>query len=247
MRIKDSTTFVAAAIVAIGVFGQMDVGVGQAQEPLEVTARLEAPRQGAKGAPRSTLNHPPAVIWLAPVDGQPVPPLDTSRKYTLLQKNKEFTPHLLVVPVGSVVQFPNEDPFFHNVFSLFDGRRFDLGLYEAGSTREVTFAKAGVSYIFCNIHPEMSAVVIALTTPYSAAADSHGLFRVPAVPPGEYQLQVWVQGADAAELKALSRRVTVSASQTELGVIPLSRPPHPPAPHTNKYGKPYDQKESTLY
>jgi plastocyanin len=245
MRIKDSTTFVASAIVAIGAFGQM--GVSRAQEPLDVTARLEAPLQGAKGASRSTTNHPPAVIWLAPVDGQPAPPLDTSRKFTLLQKNKEFTPHLLVVPVGSVVQFPNEDPFFHNVFSLFDGRRFDLGLYEAGSTREVTFGRVGVSYIFCNIHPEMSAVVIALSTPYFAAADSHGLFRVPGVPPGEYQLQVWVQGADVAELKALWHRVTVSATQTELGVIALSRPPHAPAPHTNKYGKPYDKKESTLY
>ena len=247
MRIKHSNPFVAAAIVASAVFAQINVGVARAQEALEVTARLDAPRQGAKGAPHGTLNHPPAVIWLAPVDGQPAATLDTSRKYTLLQKNKEFTPHLLVVPVGSVVEFPNEDPFFHNVFSLFDGRRFDLGLYEAGSTRGVTFGRVGVSYIFCNIHPEMSAVVIALSTPYFAAADSHGLFRVPGVPAGEYQLQVWIQGADAADLKALSRRVTVSASQRELGVIPLSPPPHAPAPHTNKYGQPYDKKESTLY
>lgn len=247
MRIKDSNSFLATAIAAIAVFAQIGVGAARAQDSLEVTARLEAPRQGAKDGSRSTTNHPPAVIWLAPVDGQPLPPLDTSRKYTLLQRNKEFAPHLLVVPVGSVVQFPNEDPFFHNVFSLFDGRRFDLGLYEAGSTREVTFGKVGVSYIFCNIHPEMSAVVIALSTPYFAAADSHGLFRVPGVPPGDYELQVWVQGADAAELKAVWRRVTVSAGQTELGVVALSRPPHPPAPHTNKYGKPYDKKESTLY
>ena len=76
-----------------------------------------------------------------------------------------FTPHILVVPVGSVVRFPNADPFFHNVFSLFDGKRFDLGLYEAGSTKEVTFSREGLSYIFCNIHPEMSAVVISLSTP----------------------------------------------------------------------------------
>ena len=68
---------------------------------------------------------------------------------------------MLVVPVGSVVAFPNRDPFFHNVFSLFEGKRFDLGLYEAGSTRDVLFDKPGVSYIFCNIHAEMSAVVIA--------------------------------------------------------------------------------------
>ena len=70
--------------------------------------------------------------------------------------------------MGAVVQFPNHDPFFHNVFSLFEGKRFDLGLYEAGSSRNVSFDRPGISYIFCNIHAEMSAVVIAcrlLTTP----------------------------------------------------------------------------------
>ena len=81
-----------------------------------------------------------------------------------LQKNRVFQPHLLIIPVGSVVQFPNADPFFHNVFSLFDGKRFDLGLYEAGSTKSVTFSREGVSYIFCNIHPEMSAVILTLST-----------------------------------------------------------------------------------
>jgi len=65
---------------------------------------------------------------------------------------------VLVVPVGSVVDFPNHDPFFHNVFSLFDGKRFDLGLYEAGATNSVRFDRLGVSFLFCNIHPEMSAV-----------------------------------------------------------------------------------------
>ena len=67
-----------------------------------------------------------------------------------------------------LVEFPNRDPFFHNVFSLFEGKRFDLGLYEAGSTRNVIFDKPGISYIFCNIHSEMSAVVIAVTSPYYA-------------------------------------------------------------------------------
>ena len=91
-----------------------------------------------------------------------------------MQRNKSFDPHLLVVPVGSVVAFPNRDPFFHNVFSLFEGKRFDLGLYEAGSTRDVHFDKPGISYIFCNIHPEMSAVVVALDTPYYGISDQHG-------------------------------------------------------------------------
>lgn len=145
------------------------------------------------------------------------------------------------------MQFPNADPFFHNVFSLFDGRRFDLGLYEAGSTRGVTFGKEGISYIFCNIHPEMSAVVIALSTPFYAVGDKQGAFRIPDVPTDEYLLQVWVQGADAAELKALSRKVHVAAGHADLGVIRLSQPPHLPSSHTNKYGEAYDTHEPSVY
>src|SRR5262245_36222094 len=79
-----------------------------------------------------------AVVWLTPLSGQMPPSRNSpqaSRHLTLLQKNKRFDPHVLVVEVGSVVEFPNQDPFFHNVFSLFDGERFDLGLYEAGATR----------------------------------------------------------------------------------------------------------------
>ena len=99
-----------------------------------------------------------------------------------MQRNKSFDPHVLVVPVGSVVAFPNHDPFFHNVFSLFEGKRFDLGLYEAGSTRDVHFDKPGISYIFCNIHPEMSAVVLALDTPYYGVSDPHGQVVIANVP-----------------------------------------------------------------
>lgn len=101
----------------------------------------------------------------------------------LVQRNKSFEPHVLVVPVGSVVEFPNQDPFFHNVFSLFEGKRFDLGLYEAGTTRNVVFDKPGISYIFCNIHSEMSAVVIAVGSPYYGISDQRGRVSIPNVPP----------------------------------------------------------------
>ena len=102
------------------------------------------------------------VLWLTPLEGvdQPLPASFTQQPPRLVQLNKSFQPHILVVPVGSVVEFPNHDPFFHNVFSLFEGKRFDLGLYEAGTTRDVRFDKVGISYIFCNIHPQMSAVIL---------------------------------------------------------------------------------------
>src|SRR5215469_340357 len=136
----------------------------------------------------------PAVVWLEPMGDTLVLSFTPQGHYTLLQKNRTFIPHLQVVPVGSVVQFPNDDPFFHNVFSLFDGKRFDLGLYEAGSSKSVAFSREGVSYIFCNIHPEMSAVVLTLSTRLFAVADPSNSFRLLEVPPGDYELHVWIEG-----------------------------------------------------
>lgn len=190
---------------------------------------------------------PSAVLWLKPVQDTLAAPFLSSQPYTLLQKNRTFKPHVLVVPVGGVVQFPNADPFFHNVFSLFDGKRFDLGLYEAGSTKSVTFSREGVSYIFCNIHPEMSAVILALSTRLYAVASSSGAFRIADVPPGDYELHIWVEGVQQPELSGLTRRVHVIASQTDLGKVEIPGGISPPATHTNLYGKPYEQDTKPAY
>jgi hypothetical protein len=178
-----------------------------------------------------------AVIWLSPLDHLVALPA-TPGSFTLLQKDKMFSPHLLVVPVGSNVAFPNADPFFHNVFSLFDGRRFDLGLYEAGSTRSVVFSREGVSYIFCNIHSEMSAVVISLKTPLFSIANSQGVFHIRDVPDGDYDLHVWVEGLRQSVLDQKTRRLKVTREHLDLGEIHLD-PPHQ-SEHLNKFGRPYD-------
>ncbi len=131
-------------------------------------------------------SHPASVVWLIPVvqsagDVAPVKPIHA----VLRQKNKAFEPHLLVVTKGSTVDFPNQDPWFHNVFSLFNGKKFDLGLYEAGTSRTVHFDREGVSYIFCNIHPEMSAVVVVVSSPYYALVSKSGDFSIPEAPSGQ--------------------------------------------------------------
>ena len=180
------------------------------------------------------------VVSLNPVDPAKAaqlkrPPIHA----TLTQKNKEFLPHVLVIPPGSVVQFPNHDPFFHNVFSLFEGKRFDLGLYESGSTRSVTFDRPGVSYIFCNIHPQMNAIVIALDTPYYALADKSGNIRISGVEPGHYIMQVWAEGLNTDEIQKLSRPVTVAQDMVDLGKIEVPSV-ESLAQHKNKYGRDYD-------
>jgi hypothetical protein len=137
------------------------------------------------------------------------------------------------------VEFPNSDPFFHNVFSLFEGKRFDLGLYEAGTTRIVHFDRVGVSYIFCNIHPEMNAVVLALKTPYYGISNAAGQISIPNVPEGRYTMQVFAEKSGLENLKKLTKTVTVSAQDQSLGVIRVVQD-GPPGPHKNKYGRDYD-------
>jgi hypothetical protein len=185
------------------------------------------------------------LIWLKPTDK--VLPFIPQGKYVLLQKDRTFLPHLQVVPVGSTVQFPNADPFFHNVFSLFDGRRFDLGLYEAGSSKFVSFNREGVSYIFCNIHPEMSAVIIALSTPLYTVTQVGQEGKISGVPAGDYELHFWVEGAPQNQLDAMTRSVTIAASgHLNLGDIAASIPAKP-AQHTNKFGSDYPKTSPKVY
>jgi hypothetical protein len=179
------------------------------------------------------------VIWLTPLDSHtPLKPFP-ARPLRLVQHNKSFEPHLLIVPVGAVVQFPNHDPFFHNVFSLFEGKRFDLGLYEAGSSRNVSFDRPGVSYIFCNIHAEMSAVVIALDTPFYSVSTSKGEVVIPDVPVGRYSMHLWYETALPETLKTLTREINVTESSSSLGVLEVTAERAASA-HKNKYGMDYE-------
>lgn len=177
-------------------------------------------------------------VWLKPIGEmtEPVAPMHA----TLTQKNKAFEPHLLVVTQGSSVDFPNRDPWFHNVFSLFNGQRFDLGLYEAGTSRTVHFDREGVSYIFCNIHPEMSAIVVVLATPYFAIPNQQGEFVIDSVPPGRYRLHVWNENALPKTLEALTREVQVSPASQSVGTIRVRVTTAAAPPHKNKYGQDYE-------
>ena len=205
-----------------------------AQETLRAHVEL------SKGG-RPLKNSSQAVLWLTPV-GVSVETPKQIQVPQLVQKNKSFHPSLLVIPAGGKVEFPNRDPFFHNVFSLFEGKRFDLGLYESGTTRVVQFDKPGISFIFCNIHAEMSAVVIALATPYYAVSDVHGDVSIPDVPPGRYQLQIFHAGVAPDALRAMAREITVVPGETALGTFALAESDVSVA-HKNKYGRDYDRPE----
>jgi plastocyanin len=217
------------------------LAIAQAQGPGgEFRVRIDLPPS------MSAREHPPAaVVWLEPVKTASAR-LAVPGRFTLLQKNRTFSPHLLVVPVGSVVNFPNADPFFHNVFSFFNGKRFDLGLYEAGTSKEVIFSREGVSYIFCNIHPEMSAVILALETPFYGVADSSAHVSMHDVPPGDYVVHIWVEGLMQPALDRMARRVQLSGGAGSI-TIDATSAPRQPGDHLNKFGQPYDRQASRPY
>ena len=213
-----------------------------AQQPLK--AHVDITRAGHRLKDESK-----AVVWLTPVGVAFETPIQKPSEIPqLVQKNKSFQPSLIVIPAGGKVEFPNHDPFFHNVFSLFEGKRFDLGLYESGTTRFVTFDKPGISFIFCNIHAEMSAVVIALATPYYAISDARGELSIRNVPPGRYQLQIFHSAVPPDALRAMNREITVAEGDTSIGSFTLVESDVTVA-HKNKYGRDYDrpQPDSPAY
>jgi plastocyanin len=222
-------------LLAILLCSLASVPLASAQT-VDVSAHVRVTK--AQGTSRSSRqSSADAVIWLTSKENPPPP--RAQQKYTLAQKDKQFIPHILVVRTGSSVDFPNLDPFYHNVFSLFNGKRFDLGLYEAHTHRAVLFDRDGVSYIFCNIHPDMGAVVISLSTPYFGISTRDGDIKIRGVPAGSYRLNIWAENVAVDRLNALSREVDVSPSNTDLGTFDLQASGDIMTHHQNKFGESY--------
>ncbi len=134
-----------------------------------------------------------AVVWL---DAPDAPAASGRHKVVLDQRNLTFFPRVLVVRVGTTVEFPNNDRVFHDVFSFRDGKKFELGLYPVGMVKRVPFDQLGLSRIFCNIHPGMAAYIIAVDTPYFAVSDRQGRFTIAEIPAGAYTYHAWRPGGE---------------------------------------------------
>ena len=178
------------------------------------------------------------VVWLEPANSDP--PRSPSRHYVTEQKDKHFKPHVLAIPVGSRVDFPNLDPIFHNVFSNYSGQTFDLLLYKPNSSPHVEFKRPGIVRVFCNIHPTMSAVIAVLNTPWFDVSKGSGEFEIPDVPPGNYTLHIFHERATDETLQALVETVSVdNAAPRVLPPISISETGYIPAPHKNKWDRDY--------
>ena len=173
-----------------------------------------------------------AVVWLegggtsrAPVQAE------------ITTADKAFTPHVLVVPVGSTVTFPNHDPFNHNVFSLSEEQPFDLGLFGRGETRSVRVTRPGIIRVYCNVHAQMSALVVVRDGPYVAQPAGDGSFSLGKVVPGRYMLHAWHERAPE-----VTRPLDVPANGVEALALTLDASGYRFKPHLNKFGQPYPQQ-----
>jgi plastocyanin len=159
-------------------------------------------------------------------------------RVVIAMKGKEFRPRVAAVSAGGVVEFPNEDPIFHNVFSVSGQNRFDLDLYKRPKSGSWTFAAPGVARVYCNIHPQMSAVVLVRDNPYFTTAAADGSFTIEKVPAGRWQLKAWQERAPEA-----AQEIVVGADNRVAAQLVLDASKFRRVQHKNKFGKDYKTDE----
>lgn len=215
----------AAAAAALAVFWDIEPSVAERPATGTLAGTVTITRDGAAKADRSGV-----VVYLEGVPGA-LP--DASRSREIRQKNLTFNPALMVIVKGTTVAFPNDDLVFHNVFSLSKAARFDLGLYKGGTSKSVTFKKAGVVDIYCNIHPQMATKIKVLDTIHHGVTGADGAFRIANVPAGTYPVVAWQASGD--EFRGVT---TVTAGGTAtLSIALVER--QSPRSHLRKDGTPY--------
>ena len=205
--------------------------VGSAQRPVKVTGRIVILEKDNK----ASADLGDAVLFLegtgGGAGGTPAPAAVVEIAIT----DKVYAPHVVVVPVGSTVRFPNHDPFNHNVFSTSEPNRFDLGLYGRGEARSQVFAEPGLVRVYCNVHPRMVAYVQVMAKRYYAQPGADGSFTIDNVPPGRYRLHVWHERIPTEVVK----EITAGAGGGGVLQIALNARGYRWEPHTNKYGRNY--------
>ena len=176
------------ANTASGIRGRLDIR--RLARPAE--RRPEVATTGAPG-PRDVNDLRRGVVYLESAPRAAFDEREPGRA-VMDQRNERFVPHVLAVMVGTLVDFPNSDRTYHNVFSLSRARRFDLGRYAAGKSKAVRMDRPGVVRVFCDIHSHMNAFVLVFNHRFFSVTDLDGRYALPAVPPGTYMVVGWYEG-----------------------------------------------------
>jgi plastocyanin len=210
----------ALVLAALGLAARAHAG--------DVAGQVELLGKG--GAKASDLSD--VVVFVEGVKGgKPAP---ASLSVTMTMKAKSFIPHVIVVPVGAKVEFPNEDPIFHNAFSVSPENRFDLELYKKPKTGAWVFKAPGVVNVYCNIHPQMSAVVVVRDNPFYARTGKDGTFSIAGVPAGRYTLVAWHERGGERSME-----IQVPAEGQVDAQLTLDGSKYKRVQHKNKFGKDY--------
>jgi len=244
-----ATLLAAALVQPVGGFPDTrGVSGGGTAAPDDTASPVVAPRIDVtgkvrlveNGSGRAAADASRVAMWLVTLDARNASskPASARKHFRMLQQNKTFSPELLVVPLGSVVDFPNLDPWFHNVFSLYQGKRFDLGLYQAGSEKQVVFDRPGPSFLFCNIHPQMTAVILTVDSEFFGVSDKSGRVLIPQVPAGRYKMHVWYENA-VPEFTDAGKNIEISSAENLLPAVSIPVIRHDRS-HKDKYGNDYD-------
>lgn len=180
---------------ALALFLTQETGTlsGRVTLPEAKPSKLSKRYTGQSGASEKEEPDPsPAVVYIEGVAGSFAPPAE---KPVIEQKGVEFRPRVLPVLKGTIVEFPNRDEIYHNVFSLSKAAKFDLGRYSTGESKSVTFDAPGVVKIYCEIHEHMKSFVVVLDNPYFTTTDAEGNYTISGIPPGDYTLVAWHENA----------------------------------------------------
>lgn len=206
------------------------LGLGSARAasaPLAaVSGRLTVIERGNKSA----TDVGTAVVWLEAAGARPAAP----KTVEVFTEGKDFRPRVTVIPAGSTVRFPNNDPFNHNVFSLSEDAPFDLGLFGRGEAKSTKFTRPGVVRVFCNVHANMAAYILVRDNGFYAQPGADGEFTIPGVPPGKYVLHGWHERATEAK-----QDVDVNAQGLAKVDLQLDARGYKFVQHLNKFGQPY--------
>jgi plastocyanin len=191
--------------------------------PAILTGRIEVVGRKGEKTPGTQ-----AVVWI------PGAPSSARSGATVASRNKRFTPHVLAVPRGASVSFPNFDRVYHNVFSLTPGNAFDLGLYRNGESKNVRFAQAGLVRVYCNIHPDMAAYIRVIEAAAFTVAQPDGTYRIDGIPPGRHLVRVWNEQGGETQIVA-----EFGPGQRKTLDFVLDASSYKNQPHKNKFGKDY--------
>lgn len=224
-RLMNASAFCCACGIALSA------GVGLWPSPIPAQGTVSGRISILEKPGEKTADQGNTVIYLEPRAGAAKA---APSKVQMAINGRNFAPRVRVVATGSIIEYPNQDPFTHNVFSTTAGALFDLGSYGSGTSKSTEFKKPGAFPIYCNVHAKMTGYVIVVNTPWHTQASNDGRWEIARVPAGKYVMTIWHERAKPVEAGIEVLATGLASLETKLDASGFKV-----VPHKNKFGKDY--------